>query len=87
MDVFAPGIVIGVGCCWGRECDLHGGVRFRSDFTAWVPLDKSLHPVQLYESAVDIIPFFIFDRCVPKSTASAKSSAGIWSSIQPSASV
>lgn len=69
MDVFAPGIAIGqaigrlgcfaAGCCWGRECDLPWGVRFRSDFAAPVPLDKPLHPVQLYESAADLLIFAI----------------------------
>jgi len=72
MDVFAPGIVIGqaigrlgcfaAGCCWGRECDLPWGVRFRSDFAAPVPLDKTLHPVQLYESAANLIVFAILYR-------------------------
>jgi phosphatidylglycerol:prolipoprotein diacylglycerol transferase len=67
MDAFAPGVAIGqaigrlgcfaAGCCWGRECDLPWGVRFRSDFAAPVPLDKTLHPVQLYESAADLVIF------------------------------
>lgn len=71
MDVFAPGVAIGqaigrlgcfaAGCCWGRECDLPWGVHFRSDFAAPVPLDKALHPVQLYESAADLLIFaFLF---------------------------
>jgi phosphatidylglycerol:prolipoprotein diacylglycerol transferase len=69
LDLFAPGIAIGqgigrlgcfaAGCCWGRECDLPWGVRFRSDFAAPVPLDKTLHPVQLYESAADLLIFAI----------------------------
>ena len=69
MDAFAPGVAIGqtigrlgcfaAGCCWGRECDLPWGVRFRSDFAAPVPLDKTLHPVQLYESAADLLIFGI----------------------------
>jgi len=69
LDAFAPGIAIGqaigrlgcfaAGCCWGRECDLPWGVRFRSDFAAPVPLDKTLHPVQLYESAADLLIFAI----------------------------
>jgi phosphatidylglycerol:prolipoprotein diacylglycerol transferase len=69
MDAFAPGVAIGqaigrlgcfaAGCCWGRECDLPWGVRFRSDFAAPVPLDKPLHPVQLYESAADLVIFGI----------------------------
>jgi phosphatidylglycerol---prolipoprotein diacylglyceryl transferase len=69
LDVFAPGIAIGqaigrlgcfaAGCCWGRECDLPWGVRFRSDFAAPVPLDKTLHPVQIYESVADLLIFAI----------------------------
>ena len=72
MDVFAPGVAIGqaigrlgcfaAGCCWGRECDLPWGVRFRSDLAAPVPLDKPLHPVQLYESAADLLIFAILHR-------------------------
>ena len=72
MDAFAPGIALGqaigrlgcfaAGCCWGKECDLPWGVRFRSDFAAPVPLDKPLHPVQLYESAADLIIFAILYR-------------------------
>jgi phosphatidylglycerol---prolipoprotein diacylglyceryl transferase len=72
MDILAPGIAIGqgigrlgcfaAGCCWGRECDLPWGVRFRSDFAAPVPLDKTLHPVQLYESAADLLIFAILYR-------------------------
>jgi phosphatidylglycerol:prolipoprotein diacylglycerol transferase len=72
MDVFAPGVAIGqaigrlgcfaAGCCWGRECDLPWGVRFRSDFAAPVPLDKTLHPVQLYESAANFLIFAILYR-------------------------
>ncbi len=72
MDAFAPGVAIGqaigrlgcfaAGCCWGRECDLPWGVRFRSNFASPVPLDKTLHPVQLYESAADLIIFAILYR-------------------------
>jgi len=72
MDAFAPGVVLGqaigrlgcfaAGCCWGTECDLPWGVRFRSDAAAPVPLDKTLHPVQLYESAADLIIFGILYR-------------------------
>lgn len=72
MDVFAPGVAIGqaigrlgcfaAGCCWGKECSLPWGVRFRSDFASPVPLDKSLHPVQLYESAADLLIFVILYR-------------------------
>ncbi len=72
MDIFAPGVAVGqaigrlgcfaAGCCWGKECTLPWGVRFRSDFAAPVPLDKALHPVQLYESAADLIIFAVLYR-------------------------
>ena len=73
MDVFAPGLAIGqaigrlgcfaAGCCWGRECDLPWGVRFRSNFAApELPLDKTLHPVQLYESACNLLLFALLFR-------------------------
>ncbi len=72
MDTFAPGVALGqaigrlgcfaAGCCWGKECYLPWGVRFRSNFASPVPLDKTLHPVQLYESAADLIIFGILYR-------------------------
>ncbi len=72
MDIFAPGVAIGqsigrlgcfaAGCCWGRECTLPWGVHFRSDFAAPVPLDRALHPVQLYESAADLLIFGLLYR-------------------------
>jgi phosphatidylglycerol:prolipoprotein diacylglycerol transferase len=72
MDAFAPGVALGqaigrlgcfaAGCCWGKECSLPWGVRFRSNFASPVPLDKTLHPVQLYESAADLIIFGILYR-------------------------
>ena len=72
MDAFAPGVAAGqaigrlgcfaAGCCWGRECTLPWGVRFRSDFAAPVPLDRTLHPVQLYESAADLVIFAVLYR-------------------------
>lgn len=72
MDAFAPGVAIGqaigrlgcfaAGCCWGRTCYLPWGVRFRSDFAAPVPLDRPLHPVQLYESAADLLIFTLLYR-------------------------
>ena len=72
MDAFAPGIAIGqaigrlgcfaAGCCWGRACSLPWGVRFRSNEAAPVPLDKTLHPAQLYESALDLMIFLYLYR-------------------------
>lgn len=72
MDAFAPGIALGhsigrlgcfaAGCCWGKECHLPWAVQFRSDAAAPVPLDKPLHPAQLYESAANLIIFAILYR-------------------------
>lgn len=72
MGAFAPGIALGqaigrlgcfaAGCCWGRECTLPWGVRFRSDEAAPVPLDRTLHPAQLYESALDLLIFAFLYR-------------------------
>ncbi len=72
MDAFAPGISLGqsigrlgcfaAGCCWGKECYLPWGVYFRSDAAAPVPLGKPLHPVQLYESAANLVIFAILYR-------------------------
>jgi phosphatidylglycerol:prolipoprotein diacylglycerol transferase len=82
MDIFAPGIAVGqaigrlgcfaAGCCWGRACYLPWGVRFRSDFAAPVPLDKPLHPVQLYESAADLLIFFFLYRQIGKAHRSGQ---------------
>jgi phosphatidylglycerol:prolipoprotein diacylglycerol transferase len=79
MDCFAPGIALGqaigrlgcfaAGCCWGKECSLPWGVRFRSDFAAPVPLDKTLHPAQLYESAADLLIFVFLYRRFQSSSA------------------
>ena len=73
MDGFAPGIALGhsigrlgcfaAGCCWGKECHLPWAVYFRSNEAAPVPLDKPLHPAQLYESAANLIIFaFLYRR-------------------------
>jgi phosphatidylglycerol---prolipoprotein diacylglyceryl transferase len=82
MDVFAPGIAIGqaigrlgclaAGCCWGKACYLPWGVRFRSNFAAPVPLDRPLHPVQLYESAADLLIFFLLYRFLARSHRSGQ---------------
>jgi len=72
MDTFAPGIALGhsigrlgcfaAGCCWGKECHLPWGVYFRSNEASPVPLDRPLHPVQLYESAANLIIFAVLYR-------------------------
>jgi phosphatidylglycerol---prolipoprotein diacylglyceryl transferase len=74
-DVFAPGIALGhgigrlgcfmAGCCWGVECHLPWAVTFTSPVAqelVGVPLDRPLHPTQLYESAAEFIIFAILYR-------------------------
>lgn len=82
MDVFAPGVALGqsigrlgcfaAGCCWGKECDLPWGVRFRSDAAAPVPLGVKLHPVQLYESAADLLIFLFLYRRARRAAGSGE---------------
>jgi phosphatidylglycerol---prolipoprotein diacylglyceryl transferase len=72
MDTFAPGVALGhavgrlgcfaAGCCWGKQCDLPWGVRFHSNLAAPVPLNITLHPAQLYESAANLLIFGILYR-------------------------
>jgi phosphatidylglycerol---prolipoprotein diacylglyceryl transferase len=71
-DVFAPGIALGhgigrlgcfsAGCCWGRECHLPWAVTFTNpvanDVTG-VPLNRPLHPTQLYEALAEFVIFAI----------------------------
>ncbi|MFL6415603.1 MAG: prolipoprotein diacylglyceryl transferase [Bryobacteraceae bacterium] len=88
MDCFAPGIALGqavgrlgcfaAGCCWGKECSLAWGVRFRSDFAAPVPLDKTLHPAQLYESAADFLIFAFLYRRFQFSSAKPGQTIGLY---------
>jgi phosphatidylglycerol:prolipoprotein diacylglycerol transferase len=70
FDVFAPGIAVGhaigrigcfaAGCCWGRECNLPWAVTFTkpaANELVGVPLNRPLHPTQLYESFAEAIIF------------------------------
>ena len=67
-DAFAPGIALGqavgrigclmAGCCYGTPTDLPWGVTFTNPLAAaqaGTPLDVSLHPTQLYESAAVLV--------------------------------
>lgn len=69
-DACAPGIALGnvlgrqgcfaAGCCWGKPTSQPWGVRFTElghEITG-VPIDKHLHPTQLYESFTMLIVFF-----------------------------
>ena len=65
-DVFAPGIALGhavgrlgclmAGCCYGRPTDVPWAITFTNPEAAanvGTPLDVTLHPTQLYESAAE----------------------------------
>ena len=67
-DAFAPGIALGqavgrvgclmAGCCYGRPTELPWGITFTHPLAAanvGTPLNVSLHPTQLYESAAALL--------------------------------
>ena len=71
-DAFAPGLALGhaigrlgcfaAGCCWGKATTAPWGVTFNNPLAAaWVgtPLHVPLEPTQLFESAVELVNFFI----------------------------
>jgi phosphatidylglycerol---prolipoprotein diacylglyceryl transferase len=71
-DCFAPGLALGhsigrlgcfaAGCCYGKPTDHWWGVTFKNPLAhAWVgtPLNVPLEPTQLFESAVELVNFFI----------------------------
>ena len=71
-DIFVPSLALGhgfgrigcfsAGCCFGRETSLPWGVVFKSEYAhnlTGIPLSISLHPTQLYESALNFMNFFI----------------------------
>jgi phosphatidylglycerol:prolipoprotein diacylglycerol transferase len=71
-DGFAPGLALGhaigrvgcfaAGCCWGKPTSHFWGVTFTSQLAnTWVgtPLHVALEPTQLFESAVELVNFFI----------------------------
>ena len=71
-DAFAPGLALGhaigrigcfaAGCCYGKPTTHFWGVTFRNPIAqAWVgtPLGVPLEPTQLFESAVELVNFFI----------------------------
>jgi phosphatidylglycerol:prolipoprotein diacylglycerol transferase len=50
------------GCCFGRECSVPWGVTFQSEYAhnlTGIPVGTLLHPVQLYESALNFLNFFV----------------------------
>jgi len=71
-DIVAPAIALGHGfgrigcfsasCCYGRECSLPWAVVFKNEYAhqlTGIPLNIPLHPVQLYESALNFLNFFV----------------------------
>jgi phosphatidylglycerol:prolipoprotein diacylglycerol transferase len=78
-DVFAPAIALGhgigrigcfmAGCCWGISCDRPWAVTFtdpKANDLVGVPLNRPLHPTQLYESFSEFIIFAILYRMIGK---------------------
>ena len=74
-DVFAPAIALGhgigrigcfmAGCCWGVECDRPWAVTFTDPVAhdlVGVPLNRPLHPTQLYEAFSEFLIFAILYR-------------------------
>jgi len=71
-DAFAPGLALGhaigrvgcfaAGCCYGKPTSHFWGVTFTNPLAQqWVgtPLGHPLEPTQLFESAVELVNFFI----------------------------
>ena len=71
-DVVGPALALGhgfgrigcfaAGCCYGRECSLPWGAIFKNEYShnlTGIPLDISLHPVQLYEAGLNFLNFFV----------------------------
>jgi len=71
-DIIGPALALGhafgrigcfsAGCCYGRACASSFGVKFQSAYASsltGIPLNTKIHPVQLYESALNFLNFFI----------------------------
>ncbi len=71
-DIIAPALALGhgfgrigcfaAGCCYGRACDEPWGVVFHNDYShnlTGIPLGVQLHPVQLYEAALNFLNFVV----------------------------
>jgi phosphatidylglycerol:prolipoprotein diacylglycerol transferase len=67
-DIIAPALALGhaigrtgcffAGCCYGKPTDLPIGIVFKNP-KALAPLNQSLHPVQLYSSALNFLLFAV----------------------------
>jgi phosphatidylglycerol---prolipoprotein diacylglyceryl transferase len=71
-DAFAPGLALGhaigrvgcfaAGCCYGKPTDHFWGVTFTNPIAhelVGTPIGEALQPTQLFESAVELVNFFI----------------------------
>jgi phosphatidylglycerol:prolipoprotein diacylglycerol transferase len=71
-DIVGPALALGhgfgrigcfsAGCCYGSECAEPWSVVFKSEYAhdlTGIPLNTHLHPVQLYEAALNFLNFFI----------------------------
>jgi phosphatidylglycerol---prolipoprotein diacylglyceryl transferase len=71
-DIIGPALALGhgfgrvgcfmAGCCYGRVCESPLGVRFHSQFAhdlTGIPLGIGLYPVQLFESVLNFLNFFL----------------------------
>ena len=69
-DIMVPALALGhgfgrigcfsAGCCYGRACALPWGVRFHNEYAheiTGITLNTTLHPVQLYEAALNFLNF------------------------------
>ena len=67
-DIAAPALALGhgfgrigcfmAGCCYGKDCVLPWAATFHDEYAhnlTGVPLNQALHPVQIYESALNFL--------------------------------
>jgi len=71
-DIMGPALALGhgfgrigcfnAGCCFGRACSVPWGMTFHSEYAhnlTGIPIGTLLHPVQLYESALNFLNFLV----------------------------
>jgi phosphatidylglycerol---prolipoprotein diacylglyceryl transferase len=71
-DIIGPALALGhgfgrigcfsAGCCYGSECALPWSAVFRNEYASGltgVPLNTAVHPVQLYEAALNFLNFLV----------------------------
>lgn len=71
-DIIGPALALGhgfgrigcfsAGCCYGSECALPWSAVFRNEYASGltgVPLNTAVHPVQIYEAALNFLNFLV----------------------------